>query len=126
VEAKPSTENYVALSYVLGQNTSTSTWPKVVLDAIDATRKLGFDYFWIDRHCINHENPAEKHYLISNMKLIYKGTEVTIVAASGTDADSGLPGVGSTSISTQPKVRMSDMTLVSTLCDPRVRIRESV
>lgn len=60
------------------------------------------------------------------MAWIYEDAEVTIIAASGSDASYGLPGVGSTTRLAQPKIKVAGMTLVSTLCDLRVCIWESV
>jgi hypothetical protein len=82
---------YVALSYVWGRGPAED-WPRVILDAADTTRRLGFEYLWVDRLCIDQSNPAEKHYLISKMASIYEGAELTIVAAAGLDAKYGLPG----------------------------------
>jgi hypothetical protein len=126
VEAAPSNKKYVALSYVWGPDSNSLSWPRVVLDAIQVTTELGFDYLWVDRYCIDQDNPEEKNYLISKMAWIYEGAEITIIAASGNNANYGLPGVGRTTRLAQPKIKVAGMTLVSTLCDPRVRIRESV
>jgi hypothetical protein len=67
---------------------------EVILDAVDTTRRLGFEYLWVDRLCIDQSNPAEKHYLISKTVSIYEGAKLTIVAAARLDAKYGLPGCG--------------------------------
>lgn len=44
---------YVALSYVWGlppANAATEPYSRVVMDAIKATRLMGFRYLWVDRH----------------------------------------------------------------------------
>jgi len=71
----PSTlsEKFVALSYVWGgqaqQPSATSPWPKVVQDAVTATKALSFRYLWVGRHCIPK---GDKHNQISRMDLIYR------------------------------------------------------
>lgn len=52
IDALPEIE-YVALSYVWGQSlasASTEPYSRVVMDAMKATRLMGFRYLWVDRH----------------------------------------------------------------------------
>lgn len=64
-----------------------------MLDAVEVTNKLGLQYLWVDRLCINQADDNEKAYLISKMTTIYEEAELTIVAAAGTGASHGLPGI---------------------------------
>jgi hypothetical protein len=64
--------------------------PQTILDAIEATNRLGFGYLWVDRYCIN-EN--EKHDVIQRMGDIYRNSSVTLVAVAGDGPEYGLPGV---------------------------------
>ncbi|KAH9209012.1 heterokaryon incompatibility protein-domain-containing protein [Leptodontidium sp. 2 PMI_412] len=118
---------YAALSYVWGAGPEDGIdWPKTVLDAVEVTRKLGLQYLWVDRLCINQSDPAEKDYLISRMTNIYEGADFTIVAAAGSGASHGLPGVRSTPRIPQPKYYLdSGNLLLSMLRDPRRDILES-
>ncbi|KAL7955733.1 heterokaryon incompatibility protein domain-containing protein [Trichoderma compactum] len=125
VEAVSADQKYVALSYVWGEDSCSPVWPRVVLDSIKVTRELGFNYLWVDRYCIDQDDEEEKQYLISKMAWIYERAEVTIIAASGVDAHHGLPGVESTSRTTQPKIELGNMTLVHTLADPQVLLQDS-
>lgn len=101
-------------------------WPTTVLDAVAVTKKLGFQYLWVDRLCINQSDPAEKDYLISRMTTIYEEADFTIVAAAGSGASHGLPGVRSTPRTPQPKYYLdSGSLLLSILRDPRRDILES-
>lgn len=106
--------NYLALSYVWGKSkvftlrqenqlrlrdpgSLKSRWadlPATVRNAIRLTSKMGERYLWIDSLCIVQDDLAEKQSLIPFMDTIYNNAAVTIVAASATTADSGLPGVG--------------------------------
>lgn len=100
------TPPYVALSYVWGgvgappavQFGSTATrfdrktLPKTISDAIDVIRALGYRFLWVDQLCIDQINLDLKLEQISNMDVIYMAAELTLVAVSGSDANSGLPG----------------------------------
>lgn len=121
------TERYVALSYVWGRQSSQETWPKVILDAVIATKDMGVRYLWVDRLCMNHLQPADRLQQIARMDEIFEGAIFAIIAACGRDASSGLPGVGQTTRPAQPKYEFvnSDITLVSSLQDPRLAIQNS-
>lgn len=93
---------YVTLSYVWGQNTEMlifanelpSDLPITIQDAITVTQKLGFQYLWIDRYCINQQNNELAMSQIDHMDSIYNNASLTIVAACGEDPSFGLPGIG--------------------------------
>ncbi|KHN98450.1 Heterokaryon incompatibility [Metarhizium album ARSEF 1941] len=120
-------EDYVALSYVSGGNT-TDSWPKAVRDAVTVTLDLGFRYLWVDCLCIDSSRVQERMHQIGRMDEIFEGAAVTIIAAHGKDAMQGLPGVGSTTRPEQPKYKFADgnVALVSSMRDPRLEIKESV
>ncbi|KAF5137068.1 hypothetical protein E5D57_000843 [Metarhizium anisopliae] len=124
---RPLSEDYVALSYVSGSNV-TDPWPKAIRDAVAVTRELGFRYLWVDRFCIDPTRLQERMHQISRMDEIFEGAAVTIIAAHGKDSMQGLPGVGSTTRLEQPKYKFTDgnVTLVSSMRDPRLEIKESV
>ncbi|PHH89267.1 hypothetical protein CDD83_6386 [Cordyceps sp. RAO-2017] len=103
VERVPWSERYVALSYVWGPN--TQTWPQTIRDAVVVTRKLGYEYLWVDRLCIDQSDPDEKMRLIARMDDIYQGADFTIINAAG-DAGTGLPGVQDAPRSGQPRVEL--------------------
>lgn len=127
VEEKDWGETYAALSYVWGTSPEDlEEWPKTVRDAVTVTKELGVRYLWVDRLCINQSDPDEKANLISRMTTIYEEASFTIVAAAGSGASFGLPGVGSTPRKPQPKyVLDSGNTLLSMLPDPRRDILEA-
>jgi hypothetical protein len=57
---------------------------------------LGIPYLWVDRHCIDQNDAEAKHDTISSMDSIYQCASLTIIAASGSGPDHGLPGVRGT------------------------------
>lgn len=97
--------HYEALSYVWGSITSRGgdenfkqdlhghRLPRTVQDAINVVLVLGMRFLWVDRYCINGNEPGTKHYTISNMGVIYEAAYLTIIAASGTNGEHGLPSV---------------------------------
>jgi len=95
---------YVCLSYVWGDasvahetsSTLSGSLPKTIEDSIWVTLQLGYSYIWVDRHCIDQQNDAEKHRLIMNMGAVYRGAALTIIAAAGDSPHSGLPGINGT------------------------------
>jgi hypothetical protein len=120
-------EDYVALSYVWGDNT-TEAWPRVFKDAVTVTQELGLRYLWVDKICLDGVHPQIKWRQVSRMNEIYEGAAVTIIAAYGKDATDGLPGVGSTPRPAQPKYTFANnnITLVSSLPDPRLSVKNSI
>ena len=113
ITMKTTTTEYFALSYVWGNaitDTTTTTThnlpsrtrsgslkgvdflPKTVSDAIELTRRVGVRYLWVDCLSIIQDSP-KKHQDIHDMDIIFAQAALTIVAVSGVDADSGLPGV---------------------------------
>ena len=118
-------ENYVALSYVRGK--SNDPWPQIARDAAVVVKELGLRYLWIDRLCVDEKNPQVRLAQMARMDEIFEGAVVTIIAASAQDATHGLPGVGPTPRPMQPKYKFgnADITLVSSLPDPRLSITDS-
>ncbi|KAF1960726.1 HET-domain-containing protein [Byssothecium circinans] len=105
---------YLALSYVWGKianfelrhsnlrellepRSLSHKWkalPQTIRDSILLTAKLGYRYLWVDSLCIEQDNEEHKLDQINQMAAIYENSEVTIVAADGTDSNHGLRGVG--------------------------------
>ena len=126
-------ESYAALSYVWGKDKGQSwpehpgQWPPVYLDAIRVTQQLGLQYLWIDKPCLSGSYPEDEAVQMSRMDEIYEGAVVTIIAAHGHDATSGLPGVADIQRPEQPKYTFMNtgITIVSSLRDPRLLVKES-
>jgi hypothetical protein len=133
---------YIALSYVWGSSKAPNQegytvrassgsqtpahLPKVVLDAIEVVRNLGYRYLWVDRYCINQHNNAEKETQIKLMDSIYRRADVTIVAAAGVDDAFGLPGVANTPRLPQPTIQAKDVHLISSPGHPQRVIQQSM
>jgi hypothetical protein len=134
---------YVALSYVWGVPSEVQKaadavnaalpsssrlpdyLPATVKDAITATRKMGLQYLWVDKYCLDQRNTIQFLDQLNRMAGIYRNAVVTIIAAAGVDAEHGLPGVGSRNRVKQPKVQVGDYTLWSSMSDPRALVRDT-
>jgi hypothetical protein len=113
VRAK-SDERFVALSYVWGNSTTLQTKvanfealqqhhvlspanelvARVVRDTMKLVKEIGERYVWADTLCIVQDDLEGKTDAIRNMDIVYGHALLTIIAASGQNADEGLPGVG--------------------------------
>ena len=104
VEPHDHSGQYVALSYCWGKQSYVLTTenkedlmirldenrlPQTILDAIHVTRRLGYQFLWIDALCIVQNSATEKTEDIANMHKIYQRAALTIVAGSATSASEG-------------------------------------
>ncbi len=109
----PLNTTYIALSYVWGgpqpfQNVTSrrkylyiphsisvddEAIPRTICDAIRLVANLGEKYIWVDSLCICQDEMENKMSQVMNMGNIYSQALLTIVAASGSNANAGLPGV---------------------------------
>ncbi|KAL5313381.1 hypothetical protein ACEPPN_019114 [Leptodophora sp. 'Broadleaf-Isolate-01'] len=96
---------YAALSYVWGQNqTYTLTQstlhrkqesldifevPQTIKDAIDVSRRLGYQYLWVDALCIIQDDTSDMERELQAMGAIYNKSAVTIIAANATSCAAG-------------------------------------
>ncbi|KAL4894321.1 heterokaryon incompatibility protein-domain-containing protein [Aspergillus ambiguus] len=112
VEAEPGCR-YLALSYVWGngrtvmlrkKNKSALYQPgglekirhrlaKTISHAMTLVRLIGERYLWVDSLCLVQDDWDDKKDGIQKMDLIYQGSILTIVAASGRNSQAGLPGL---------------------------------
>ena len=130
----PQSCSYAALSYVWGQpsthrgdftlkeaqNTTylPESLPCTITDSIAVCKSLGIRYLWVDRYCIDQLNTEEVHEQVSQMDSIYENSAITLIAATGSDAESGLPGVGSTQRKTSSAVKLGEFEVLSTMPHP--------
>jgi len=96
---------YLCLSYcwgTTGQATTTQTTLKAFLqelpisrlgltiqDAIETTRRLGFQYLWVDALCIVQDDSTQKHVEIKAMSHTYKNATAVICAAAASASSDG-------------------------------------
>lgn len=94
----PESARYCTLSYVWGgpqpakltranrqqyeQEINDSEIPVTIRDAIIVARGIGVRYLWVDSLCIVQDDDEDKNVQITDMHRIYRGSAVTIVAAS--------------------------------------------
>ena len=117
----PENLQFAALSYCWGRSQGPPVFElrlsipmsPVVEDAMIVTRKLGLEYLWVDRHCIDQSDPTTKHTLIQRMDQIYHNAVITIIDAAGADPYYGLPGVSRTGRRPQDTVYKEGQKLVS-------------
>lgn len=126
VDEYRSNTSYIALSYVWGNTGSASEQrrliegtklspyqlPAVIMNAIEVTKLLGYRYLWIDKYCINQDQPELKHDQIRQMGVIYRNAELTLIAAAGTDENYGLPGVRTREASRQLITKAMNMVAI--------------
>lgn len=104
---------YVALSYVWGAAATLrlstmneaqlrrpgsllrTQLPRTILDAMDLVKSCGERYIWIDSLCIVQNDLEDLEAGIHVMDLVFEMSVFTVVAACGSDARSGLPGLRS-------------------------------
>ncbi|KAI5926271.1 heterokaryon incompatibility protein-domain-containing protein [Camillea tinctor] len=96
-----------------------SQFPATIQDSITMTKLLGMRYLWVDSLCIVQDDPEDKKVQITAMDQIYSRAYLTIVAAGGEHANSGLPGMqpGSRNISQHSAMYSESLNLVSILPD---------
>jgi hypothetical protein len=111
---------YAALSYVWGgveqESVSDSKLPdkipRTIQDAITVCQILKIDYLWVDRYCIDYNDPLGASHQINNMHLIYSQAELTIIVGDGKNAEAGLPGVSNTPRRERhPPVKLEHLTI---------------
>jgi hypothetical protein len=67
--------------------------PLTIRDAMELVSILGERYLWVDSLCLIEDDEDDMREGIRTMDLVYEGSYLTIVAASGAHANAGLPGV---------------------------------
>ncbi|KAF2137428.1 uncharacterized protein K452DRAFT_361947 [Aplosporella prunicola CBS 121167] len=119
--------NVVALSQPKSLSTESASrfvgkrLPRTIRDAIKFTRNIGQRYLWVDALCIIQDDIDEKRRLIHGMNHVYENAILTLIAASGIDAEAGLPGVTSrTNFRFERKFSLptTDGTLKAAICRP--------
>ncbi|WAO85978.1 HET domain-containing protein [Fusarium falciforme] len=67
--------------------------PRTICDAVTLCRMLNVRYLWVDALCLLQNDPEDLERGVDVMDQIYERAWLTIFAATGTDANAGLPGV---------------------------------
>jgi hypothetical protein len=114
---------YVCLSYVWGEIDNDKPIPQVVQDAMTVTQELGYRYLWVDKYCIDQDDHSQRDLHISRMDAVYHAAQLTLIAATGKDADSGLAGVGNTPRIPQQSLTTGSFRLISSMHVPLETIK---
>lgn len=104
-ETKNEDKPYVALSHcwgesqhILTKNDSIERWkqsipwqylPATFRDSVLITRRLGFQYLWIDSLCIVQDSVADWEEESANMGSIYQDADLVVSAARSSGSDQG-------------------------------------
>ncbi|THV54532.1 hypothetical protein BGAL_0025g00530 [Botrytis galanthina] len=106
VETNQTHGNWVALSYCWGSSPTAittrqnfqqhcnkipmSALPQTIKDAIVITRRLGYQFLWIDSLCIIQGSPGD--WAVESLKMadVYGGASLTIAAEAAIDTASGI------------------------------------
>jgi len=67
--------------------------PRTIRDAMTLVRRLGERYLWVDALCLLQNDADDLGRGIGVMDLIYERAWLAVIAASGYDANAGLPGI---------------------------------
>lgn len=115
-------EKYAALSYVWGSDTNPVLnsanlrelssphglqgifIPQTITDAICLVKQLEIRYLWVDSICIIQDDDFDKCRQLPMMDEIYQRAYLVMIAATGKDADAGLPGT------TEPRTGFNQRT----------------
>ncbi|KAF2099228.1 HET-domain-containing protein [Rhizodiscina lignyota] len=80
-------------SHSLNQATVKGKIPKTIMDAMYVVESLGERYLWTDAICIVQDDEDMMREQLNSMASIYAHASLVIVAATGSDAGHGLPGI---------------------------------
>lgn len=145
------TLSYACLSYVWGKighqetlRKSTPGWTydysgeresvplprcvsKTIRDAIIVTKELHLRYLWVDALCIVQDDVSERYAQMAIMAQIYSHAAVCFIAAAGSNASAGLPGVSTARLlSHQSATEVSnDLWIGKSMPDMAVLLDES-
>lgn len=86
-------ENLEELSQINSLDSYERLIPRTIKDALNFVVRLEERFIWIDTLCLVSDDPSDMERGIASMDAIYEGSYLNIIAASGFDANSGLPGV---------------------------------
>ena len=85
--------NLLKLTSPGGLKSFHSTIPHTIKDAMELCRLLDERYLWVDTLCLIQDNLADIAVGVHRMNHIYEHSYLNIIAATGKNAEAGLPGV---------------------------------
>ncbi|KPA35680.1 tol protein [Fusarium langsethiae] len=63
--------------------------PRTIRDLVEVSRRIGYQYLWIDELCIIQDDPNDRSDQVYTMADFYKGAEILISAASASHSGEG-------------------------------------
>ncbi|KAF2253267.1 HET-domain-containing protein, partial [Trematosphaeria pertusa] len=99
--------------------------PRTIQDAMFVVELLEERYLWIDCLCIVQDDAEELKANIHSMDRIFSAAQLTIVGASGHDANAGLPGLYPKTRYVQPITGSVDGIGIAQI-EPTLRLEHSV
>ncbi|KAK4225289.1 heterokaryon incompatibility protein-domain-containing protein [Podospora fimiseda] len=95
----PQGARYVTLNYALEQPHALESaeyynqFPLTIRDAIRVTKEIGMRYLWVDSLCIVQDAYKTKGAAIKAMDMVYSASDLVIMAAESSHANTGIDGV---------------------------------
>lgn len=80
----------IALAQEGGLDLTASGLPNTIDDAIVFCKSIGLEYLWVDALCIKQDSTKDLKLQMRRMRNIYASAKVTIVVATGDDANARL------------------------------------
>lgn len=99
--------------------------PQAIRDSIEVVQKLGIRYIWIDSLCIVQDSRRSWRHNARVMNLIYGNATVTICAADGDDANTGLLAMDPESSTDQLKAECAPGVHLMVSRPPEISVQQS-
>jgi Heterokaryon incompatibility protein (HET) len=87
--------------------------PGTIRDALWLFKNIDENNLWVDSLCIIQDRADHRDAQIKQMGIVYSQATSTIVAAAGSDADHGLPGVGKLRAVGHKRARIQGLSLIT-------------
>ncbi|VUC36226.1 unnamed protein product [Clonostachys rosea] len=98
--------------------------PATIRDALQICKDLQIPFIWVDSLCIIQDDESDMIEIVDSMDSIYRQSVITIVAASGANAHTGIPGVRpNTRYLEQHKLQARGVQLIDSVDSKQLRMQ---